>query len=55
MANELKKEVIAEGVETEKQADYLRSINCNNVQGFLFDKPLAHDDFQKRLTGEVAY
>ena len=55
MANELKKEVIAEGVETEKQADYLRSINCNNVQGFLFDKPLAHDDFQKRLTGEVVY
>lgn len=55
MANELKKEVIAEGVETEKQAQYLRSINCNNVQGFLFDKPLVHDDFQKRLTEEQPY
>ena len=55
MANELKKEVIAEGVETEKQAEYLRSINCNSVQGFLFDKPLVHDDFQKRLTGEHQY
>ena len=55
MANELKKEVIAEGVETEKQAEYLKSIHCNNVQGFLFDKPLAHDDFQKRLTGEYTY
>ena len=55
MANELKKEVIAEGVETEKQAKYLKSIQCNNVQGFLFDKPLIHDEFQKRLTGEVVY
>lgn len=55
MANELKKEVIAEGVETETQAEYLKSIHCNNVQGFLFDKPLVHDDFQKRLTGEHTY
>lgn len=55
MANELKKDVIAEGVETEKQAEYLRSINCNNVQGFLFDKPLVHDDFLKRLTEEQPY
>lgn len=55
MANELNKEIIAEGVETETQAEYLKSIQCNNVQGFLFDKPLVHDDFQKRLTGEVVY
>ena len=55
MANELQKEVIAEGVETEKQAEYLKSINCNNVQGYLFDKPLVHDDFQKRLTEEQPY
>ena len=55
MANELNKEIIAEGVETETQAEYLKRIQCNNVQGFLFDKPLVHDDFQKRLTGEVVY
>jgi EAL domain-containing protein (putative c-di-GMP-specific phosphodiesterase class I) len=55
MANELNKEIFAEGVETETQAEYLKSIQCNNVQGFLFDKPLVHDDFQKRLTGEVVY
>lgn len=55
MANELQKEVIAEGVETETQAEYLKSINCNMVQGFLFDRPLLHDEFQKCLTGEHTY
>ena len=55
MANELNKNIVAEGVETEVQAEYLKSIQCNNVQGFLFDRPLAHDDFEKRLSGEYTY
>ena len=53
MACELKKDVIAEGVETKEQADYLKGINCKNAQGFLFDKPLVRDDFQKRLLKEM--
>lgn len=32
--------VIAEGVETERQADFLRSHNCNLAQGYLFSPPL---------------
>lgn len=55
MARELNKDVIAEGVESQAQADYLKGINCGSAQGFLFDKPLVRDDFQKRLTGEVVY
>ena len=55
MARELDKDVIAEGVETQEQADYLEGINCGSAQGFLFDKPLVRDDFQKRLIGEVVY
>ena len=55
MARELDKDVIAEGVETQEQADYLRGINCHSAQGFLFDKPLVRDDFVKRMTGEVIY
>ena len=55
MARELDKDVIAEGVETQEQANYLRGINCMSAQGFLFDKPLVRDDFQKRLTGEISY
>lgn len=55
LAKEMNKEVIAEGVESEVQANFLTEINCHSVQGFLFDKPLKHDDFESRLTGEVAY
>ena len=55
MAQELDKDVIAEGVETQEQADYLKGINCKNAQGFLFDKPLVRDDFLKRLTGDHTY
>lgn len=55
MARELDKDVIAEGVETQEQADYLKGINCGSAQGFLFDKPLVRDDFQKRLSKEVEY
>ena len=33
-------EVIAEGVETEAQAAILRNINCDEMQGYLFSKPL---------------
>ena len=33
--------VIAEGVETEAQAAFLRNINCDEMQGYLFSKPLS--------------
>lgn len=55
LAKEMNKEVIAEGVENEVQAKFLEGINCTKVQGYLFDKPLPHADFQKRLTGEKPY
>jgi len=55
MAKEMNKEVIAEGVENERQAKFLTDVNCTHVQGFLFDKPLSRDEFEKRLTGEKPY
>jgi diguanylate cyclase (GGDEF)-like protein/PAS domain S-box-containing protein len=36
-------DVIAEGVETEEQAQKLRDLNCRVAQGFLFSKPLPSD------------
>ncbi|WP_294431140.1 bifunctional diguanylate cyclase/phosphodiesterase [uncultured Treponema sp.] len=49
MAHELGINVIAEGVETKKQATFLKENNCLMAQGFLFDKALEHDEFEKRL------
>lgn len=49
MATELKMGVIAEGVETWNQVEYLKKIQCRVVQGFLFDKPLTKDVFEKKL------
>ena len=55
MVRALKLEIISEGVETKEQADFLRDIHCNMAQGFLFDKPLPHDEFEKRLLGSRIY
>ena len=41
--------VVAEGVELEEQAAFLRSEGCNHVQGFLFGKPLAAIEFERRF------
>ncbi len=40
LAFNLNMEVVAEGVETEEQLDYLRNINCNYGQGYYYSRPL---------------
>lgn len=49
MAKWLNMEVIAEGVETVEQADFLRSIGCNNIQGYLYSKPLPAQEYEHLL------
>lgn len=49
MAHELGLKVIAEGVETIEQLNYLRDKNCNLVQGYLFSPPIAPDHLTKQL------
>lgn len=43
LAHSLKMKAIAEGVETPQQLAFLRSINCDFAQGYLFSRPLAAD------------
>ena len=43
--------VIAEGVETEGQRDFLARLGCHSFQGFLFSGPLPLEEFQVLLTG----
>ena len=45
MANSLQLKTVAEGVEEEAVADYLRSIRCGAGQGFYWSKPLKSDEF----------
>ena len=41
--------VIAEGVETIEQADYMKSIGCKYIQGYLYSKPIEENEFLKKL------
>jgi diguanylate cyclase (GGDEF)-like protein/PAS domain S-box-containing protein len=45
LGRSLQLKVIAEGVETREQLDYLREHNCDEIQGFYFSKPLPAADF----------
>ena len=49
MGRNLGLEVIAEGVETIAQADFLKMEGCHELQGFLFSKPLPAKMFEKFL------
>lgn len=47
MAKWLDMPCIAEGVETAAQVHFLKSIGCDNIQGFYFSRPLPCEDFEK--------
>ncbi|WP_426210394.1 bifunctional diguanylate cyclase/phosphodiesterase [Massilia sp. TWP1-3-3] len=49
LAHNLKLSVIAEGVETAEQLDYLRRHGCDEMQGYYFSRPLAADHFEHLL------
>ncbi|MBU1986848.1 MAG: EAL domain-containing protein, partial [Proteobacteria bacterium] len=49
MAHKLGKNIIAEGVETEAQMAFLRRHDCDEMQGYLFSKPLPAEDFATLL------
>jgi EAL domain-containing protein (putative c-di-GMP-specific phosphodiesterase class I) len=49
MARSLKLLVIAEGVETAEQLAYLKHLNCDEYQGYLFSKPVPADEFARLL------
>jgi EAL domain-containing protein (putative c-di-GMP-specific phosphodiesterase class I) len=56
MGHDLGVKIVAEGVETEEQLAFLRSIDCDQVQGFLVGRPLAAERFagclgRKGITG----
>lgn len=55
LAHSLGCRVLAEGVETELQSDYLHQQGCDLVQGFLYGRPVPAQDFEQILArGEMA-
>jgi EAL domain-containing protein (putative c-di-GMP-specific phosphodiesterase class I) len=38
--------IVAEGVETIEQSDYLKSNGCDKIQGYFFSKPLCPQDLE---------
>ncbi|HJT23638.1 MAG TPA: EAL domain-containing protein, partial [bacterium] len=49
LAHSLKLSVVAEGVETEGQLSFLKSHDCDHVQGYIFSHPLSEENFLKTL------
>jgi diguanylate cyclase (GGDEF)-like protein/PAS domain S-box-containing protein len=49
LAHSLKLKVVAEGVETEEQSRLLRLLSCDEMQGYLFSKPVPCEIFESRF------
>jgi diguanylate cyclase (GGDEF)-like protein len=53
LAKRLNLDVIAEGVETESQRDFLATAGCRAYQGYLYSRPLPLEDFQTMLVAGI--
>lgn len=49
MGHQLELHITAEGVENPKQLEFLKQNKCDDIQGFLFARPMAFDQFEKLL------
>jgi diguanylate cyclase (GGDEF)-like protein len=54
MAHSLNLEVVAEGVETEGQLDFLQRHHCDRIQGYLFSAPLSAEDLEPYVMAQKA-
>ncbi len=53
IAKRLNRKIIAEGVETEEQREYLLERECEYFQGFLFSRPLPEEDIEELLLQRI--
>ena len=55
MINELGMRVVAEGVETNNQVEFLKKIHCSAVQGYFYDRPMPRERYEERLLEKRIY
>jgi EAL domain-containing protein (putative c-di-GMP-specific phosphodiesterase class I) len=55
MGRTLSLTVVAQGVETKEQADFLRDNACDEFQGFYFNKPVPADQVEVLLQAQMAH
>ena len=53
MGRSLQMDVVAEGVETEEQLNFLQTLDCTYVQGLLFGEPMSSDNYLELLLAQV--
>ncbi len=53
MVKKLGYETVAEGVETKEQYDYLKSMECDTIQGYFLSRPLPSDQVEELLERDV--
>jgi len=49
LAKALGYQVVAEGVETKQQYEYLKDVGCDVIQGYYFDRPLPEEQFLEKV------
>lgn len=54
MVKKLGFETVAEGVETREQFEYLKSIECDNIQGYFLGKPMPSNELEELLKQTIA-
>lgn len=53
LAKSLGIRIVAEGVETPAQLAIIESMDCDMIQGYIFDKPIAESEFIRRIEQKV--
>ena len=55
LAHKMNLSVIAEGIETKKQLEFIKEQKCDKAQGFYFSKPLPVEEVEKLLSLPLIY
>ena len=52
LADQIGMKTLCEGVETIEEAEFLKSVNCGRLQGYLIGKPMSYDDLKEKIVSK---